>query len=58
MLTLDMQNVCLETHRNNRIGLYKLRGWITQEFLGLRIRNFQGLFSYELEHIGGFSNLY
>ena len=46
-----MWKVCLQTFRNNRIckklayslGIYKLHGQITQEFLGLRIRNFQGI---------------
>ena len=43
--------VCKQTFR-------KLYGLITQEFLGLRIRNFQGVIFIFIEHIGRFSNLH
>ena len=33
-------------------------GQITREFLGLRMRNFQGILLYEHKHIGRFSNMH
>ena len=37
--------------------IYELHGQITQEFVGLRKRNFQGIVN-EIKHIGRFSNLH
>ena len=39
--------------------MYKLHGQITQEFLGLKMRNYQGMaLLYEQTHIERFSNLH
>ena len=38
------------------IKIYKIPGQISQEFLGLRIRNFRVLSLYKHKHIGRFSN--
>ena len=35
----------------------KLYGYITREFLGLKMRNFQGIVLYEHEHLGRLSVL-
>ena len=35
-------------------AFHTLYGYITREFLGLRIRNFQDIIFYEHEHIGRF----
>ena len=37
---------------------YKPCGRITREFLGLRMRNFEGIILYELKHIERSSNLH
>ena len=37
---------------------YKLHGQITREFLGLRMRNFQGIVLHGHKYIGRFSNLH
>ena len=43
--------VCKQTFR-------KLYGYITREFLGLRMQKFQVSILYEQEQIGRFSNLH
>ena len=39
------------------LEIYKPDVQITREFLGLRMRNFQGIVLYENKVVGGFSNL-